>query len=230
MSTSSGRFLTKSIILIAIVLISMSASLFLGKQLGAKIMDMTRSNIDQNFPDSGSGSSMDEDVVLDLVSGRGSFDYNQSEFGNNPFPQEWADPDEEEFEDGTDGPIVEIELVESQDDRASANDGGEFDFSLGAGHEETETPPEIRNEEVTESGTTYRIQVGTFSESENANNTWSSLNQAGFDASISTFTDDGVIYYRVQVGRFSTRAEADEVAEQLSTLNFDGWVYEETSE
>ncbi|MCK4719179.1 SPOR domain-containing protein, partial [bacterium] len=72
----------------------------------------------------------------------------------------------------------------------------------------------------------YRIQVGTFSERENAENVWESLIQADYDASISTYTDSDRVMYRVQVGMYQDRLEADRDAEELRRMNFDAWVYQ----
>ena len=223
MSGTSSSFLTKSIILLALVLLAFGGSTYAGKELGRKIMDVTRSNLDSRnlAVNSTEQVAEDNDFFINPTGGRDTFGFDGDGFGNNPFPREWADPAEEELETVSDDARVVINLLEpSADDTVDNGDNADTAvdgtdssgnlFELGSGADDA----------------TYRIQVGTFSASENAEIVWSSLIQAGFDASISTYTDDDQVMYRVQVGMYHSREEADQDAETLRRMNFDAWVYQ----
>jgi len=227
MSGTTGGFLTKSIILLGLVLISMGGSMYLGKGLGRNIMALTRSNIETRFPQAGTSESADDGgYVLDMVSGRTSFGYDSDEFGANPFPREWADPTEEEFTETSEEATVDITVLDEDGEEATANaeEGGEAT---------EETAEEVGSQSSDRSRifnlgveAAYRIQVGTFSERANAESVWSSLTQAGYDASVSTYNDGDQVRYRVAVGMYKSREEADRVAEELRSMNFDAWVYQ----
>lgn len=221
MSGVSSSFLTKSIILLALVIVAFGGSTYFGKELGRKIMDVTRSNLETHslmLESSNQGIGID-DVVLD-IDGRDTFGFDSDNFGNNRFPREWADPEEGEFEAVSEEPSVVINLLDPPSH--NIDNGG------------TQDPqPEERPIVVTDTGSSdedgdviYRIQVGTFSERENAENVWESLIQADYDASISTYTDSDKVMYRVQVGMYQDRLEADRHAEELRSMNFDAWVYQ----
>jgi hypothetical protein len=229
MSGSQGGFLTKSIILLALVLVSMGTSMYFGKQLGRNIMQLTRSNIERNFPQiDSSDTSDDSDFVVDIAGGRTSFGYEEDEFGTNQFPRDWADPTDEDFEDVSEDPTVDITILDdTEEDVSEATDTSEQDTAEEQVEEEPDTAisPD-RGIFGLGDDSTFRIQVGTFSERENAENVWNSLTTAGYNASVSTFTDSDEIRYRVTVGTYHSREEADGVAEELRRMNFDAWVYE----
>lgn len=221
MSGVSSSFLTKSIILLALVIVAFGGSTYIGKELGRKIMAVTRSNLETHsliMESSNQGIGID-DVVVD-IGGRGTFGFDSDNFGNNRFPREWADPEEEEFETVSEEPSVVINLLDPPRNNID--------------NVETQDPQtEERPNEDSDTGSVdedgdviYRIQVGTFSERENAENVWESLIQADYDASISTYTDSDKVMYRVQVGMYENREEADRDAEELRSMNFDAWVYQ----
>ena len=229
MSGSQGGFLTKSIILLSLVLVSMGKSMYFGKQLGRNIMQLTRTNIERNFPDvDSSETSDDSDFVVDIASGRTSFGYESDEFGTNRFPRDWADPTEEDFEDVSEDPTVDVTILdETEEDISEATDTSDVEIDGEESEEEPAIVPSI-DDGIFGLGddSTFRIQVGTFSERENAENVWNSLTTAGYNASVSTYTDEDTIRYRVTVGTYHSREEADGVAEELRRMNFDAWVYE----
>jgi len=229
MSGSQGGFLTKSIILLALVLVSMGTSMYFGKQLGRNIMQLTRTNIERNFPDvDSSETSDDSDFVVDIASGRTSFGYESDEFGTNRFPRDWADPTEEDFEDVSEDPTVDVTILdETEEDISEATDTSDVEIDGEESEEEPDIVPSIEDGIFgLGDDSTFRIQVGTFSERENAENVWNSLTTAGYNASVSTYTDEDTIRYRVTVGTYHSREEADGVAEELRRMNFDAWVYE----
>ena len=225
MSGTSSSFFTKSIILLLLVILAFGGSTYAGKELGRKIMDLTKSNLDsRNLTVDSPGDADDNDnLFIDLTAGRDSFGFDGNSFGSNQFPREWADPAEDELQTVDDEAQVEINLLEpSEADESTGDEEGSdetsgtndrdhgISFDLGSGNDEA----------------TYRIQVGTFTASENAESVWSSLIQAGYDASISTYTDNDKVMYRVQVGMYHDRAEADSDAEELRSMNFDAWVFQ----
>lgn len=218
MSGVSSSFLTKSIILLALVIVAFGGSTYFGKELGRKIMAVTKSNLETHslkMESSNQGIGFD-DVVLD-IDGRGTFGFDSDNFGNNRFPREWADPEEGEFETVSEEPSVVINLLDPPSRNidnvdTQRDEHPEEDTETGSGDEDGDV--------------IYRIQVGTFSERENAENVWESLIQADYDASISTYTDTDRVMYRVQVGMYQDREEADRDAEELRSMNFDAWVYQ----
>ena len=228
MSGSSSGFLTKSIILLGLVLLCMGTSMYFGKQLGRNIMQLTRTNIERNFPEYNSSEASDEsDFVVDVASGRASFGYNPDEFGANQFPREWADPGEEEFEDVSEDPSVDIAILDDTEAGESAT-SDESAADSGATEESGEAAEQSRGDSHIfglGGDSVFRIQVGTYGERENAENVWNSLTTAGYDASVSTYTDEDKVRYRVTVGTYHGREEADAIAEQLRSMNFDAWVY-----
>ena len=233
MSGTSSSFLTKSIILLALVLICMGTSMYFGKELGEDIMAFARDNIGENNvgvnADNDGGSS---GFMLDPANERTSFGFDSDQFGTNQFQREWADPDEDELPASSDEPNVEITVLGSDlllDD--SVDDGSD---DQGA-DDSTDDPdkPAVDDEESEQridfslgDSSTFRIQVGTFSERENAENVWHDLTTAGYDASISTYPDGDLVRYRVQVGTYHVRDEADSVAEEIRRMGFDAWVFE----
>ncbi len=221
MSGVSSSFLTKSIILLALVIVAFGGSTYFGKELGRKIMDVTRSNLETHslmLESSNQGIGID-DVVLD-IDGRDTFGFDSDNFGNNRFPREWADPEEGEFETVSEEPGVVINLLDPPSH--NIDNGGTQDPQ----HEERPIVVTDTGTDEEDGDVIYRIQVGTFSERENAENVWESLIQADYDASISTYTDSDRVMYRVQVGMYQDRLEADRHAEELRSMNFDAWVYQ----
>ncbi|MCX6645742.1 MAG: SPOR domain-containing protein [bacterium] len=234
MSGTSSSFLTKSIILIVLVIIAFGGSTYAGKELGRKIMDVTRSNLNSHnmTVDAPNQSDSGDNLFIDLADGRSSFGFDSDGFGSNQFPREWADPGEQDISTVNGEANVVINLLDPTETGEPAADGTTGDETSGSetpggkpdGHE---NPFDLGSGTGAEAGdATYRIQVGTFSDSANAESVWSSLIQAGYDASISTYTEADKVMYRVQVGMYHDRAEADQDAEELRSMNFDAWVYE----
>jgi hypothetical protein len=229
MSGTSSSFLTKSIILIVLVIIAFGGSTYAGKELGRKIMDVTRSNLNSHnmTVDSPSQPDSENNLFIDLADGRSSFGFDSDGFGNNQFPREWADPGEQDISTVNGEANVVINLLDPTGTDEPAPDettGSETPADKIEGHE---NPFDLGSGTGAEAGdVTYRIQVGTFSDSASAESVWSSLIQAGYDASISTYTEADKVMYRVQVGMYHGRTEADRDAEELRSMNFDAWVYE----
>ncbi len=227
MTATYSGFLTKSIIFMALVIMAMAASLYFGKSLGKNIMALTRSNLEER----GQGQSSDtpdsnDEFVIDVVSGRTGYGYTADGFGSNPFPRDWADPSEDELAGVGDDALVELEILEGQDGESGETETRTNLFDLGSGEENQvggieEPAPTIEPE----GDLTFRIQVGTFEERANAENVWSRLTQAGFDARISTYREDDLLRYRVQVGDYTSQSVADAVAEELRSMNFAAWVF-----
>jgi hypothetical protein len=234
MSGNSSSFLTKSIILIVLVIIAFGGSTFAGKELGRKIMDVTRSNLNShNMTVEAPGQTEGGDnLFIDLADGRSSFGFDSNGSGANQFPREWADPVDQNISTVNGEANVVINLLDPTETGDIATDGttGEDTSGSDATGEKpggNDNPFDLGSGAGTETGdATYRIQVGTFSDSANAESVWSSLIQAGYDASISTYTDADKVMYRVQVGVYHDRLEADKDAEELRSMNFDAWVYE----
>jgi len=233
MTGASSAFLTRSIILLALVLISMGTSMYFGRELGRDIMSLTKSNIEERFPDAGtSGTGEDDGFVLDLVSGRSSFDYDSESFGQNQFQREWADPEEEEFPTSADDPSVEISIIPVPENSEDQHPVNELADNREGESIEPGTNPMLENRTRGNidwglgDETTFRIQVGTYSERENAENVWHDLTTAGYDASFSTYTENDTVRYRVQVGTYHSRDEALVVADRIRSMGFDAWVFE----
>jgi len=223
MSENSGAFLTKSIILLAVFLVCIGTSMWLGKELGRRIMDTTRSNIEEKYPDSVTADNGDE-YVLDMVGGRSSFGYDSGEFGENRFQAEWADPASEELASGEEAPTVTVTPLDP-DEVTGDTEGGDGETAgsadSGDGSDSGDSVFDLGD------STTYRIQVGTYAEKDNAEGVWKDLTQAGYNSSISTFRDENdATKYRVTVGIYHTLEEANRVADELRSMGFSGWVQE----
>ncbi|HDS29498.1 MAG TPA: SPOR domain-containing protein, partial [Firmicutes bacterium] len=137
---------------------------------------------------------------------------------------QWADPGEEELamvegEEAT----VEMEVLDTPQ---SSDTPVDESLSVETSEETTTSPPTERpTAEPPQTDVIFRIQVGTFDQRENAENVWRRLTQAGFDARISTYTENEQVRYRVQVGDFQTQDAANRVAEELRGMNFSAWVF-----
>src|SRR3990172_3167767 len=118
MSSASTGFLVKSIIMLGLVLVLMVVSMFFGKELGRNVMALTESNINQNFSggQNGAGDENNGDFVIQLENGRGSFDFDPTNFGGTQFPKDWADPPQGEFTAVEEEPAVDITILENTDD------------------------------------------------------------------------------------------------------------------
>ncbi len=66
----------------------------------------------------------------------------------------------------------------------------------------------------------YAVQVGAFSEKENAERLLSQLQTVFEEAYMTTVETSGGNFYRVRVGRFRSKAQAYRVAEQLVALGY----------
>jgi len=230
MSGTPSSFLTKSIVLLSLVLIFMGGSMYLGKELGRNIMALTKSNIEGRLPggDSAAGGE-GEGLAIDLLGGRSSFGFNESTYTPDQFPHNWADPSESDLSVTSEEPAVEIAILDENGATEEGAEGSEAGVEGDSGEaSDSQAGDETPTRKPIDFGlgdtTTFRIQVGTFSDRANAENLWKDLNKAGFDASISTFKDGDVTKYRVTVGTYHTREEADKVAEQIRTMGFDAWV------
>jgi len=235
MSGTSSTFLTKSIILLALVLICMGTSMYFGKELGEDIMAFARDNIGEDNigissdnPNSGTGFTLNPSLERD------SFGFDSDQFGSNQFQREWADPEEDDLDTTSDEPNVEITVLGSDlllgDDQVEDPDPVGDEATADDSEKPANEEPEHSIDFSLGDDSTFRIQVGTYSERENAENVWNDLTTAGYDASISTYPDGETIRYRVQVGTYHVRDEADMEAEEIRSMGFDAWVFELQSE
>jgi cell division protein FtsN len=227
MSSNYSGFLTKSIVFLALVMIAMGTSLYMGKSLGRNIMDLTRQNIDQRFGgETPTASDENNEYVLGEVGGRSGFGYSPDEFGGNQFPREWADPDESQITTaGTEEPAVELEVLDTPSENGEETPAETDEAESTGDAEATEKPASQTVFDLTDTEIIFRIQVGTFEQRENAENVWRRLTQAGFDARISTYTENDATKYRVQVGDYPSQEVANQVAEELRSMNFNAWVF-----
>lgn len=228
MVNTSGAFLTKSVILLSLLIISMGTSLVLGKAMGKSIMALTRSNIQEKVEKSKGGSNNSSDLMIGMGE-RSSFGFNSENFGTDRL-KIWADPQVEQFSSVTDEPSVRVDILE--DSSGEENGSGQVDGSQETSQEIQNTTEEEKKQNdgsiFSLSGkSTFRIQVGTFRDEINAESVWKRLTQAGYDAHVSALNDANGTRYKVYVGAYKNREEADKVAEQLRSLNFDAWVYED---
>jgi len=233
MATTSSGFLSKSIIVLSILLVSMGVSLFLGKMMGRSIMSLTRTNIEQHFPDSGnSGDNGSQATMVGALGDRSDFGFNPEQFSPEQAPGEWANPEQGQFSTLSDEPVVDIAVLPDQGEQTPpATETGEQKPADSTGEEAKPAKPAEpgSGQSIFDlSGTTiFRISVGTFQNEANAESVWRRLTQAGFEAHISAFRDADGDKFKVYVGTYHTREEADKVAEQLRSMNFDAWVYQE---
>jgi len=231
MSENSGTFLTKSIILLAVFLVCIGTSMWLGKELGRRIMDTTRTNIENRFPDTDLADTDDNsDYMLNPGAERSSFGYDSGSYGPARVPDDWADPPVDDLAPGETGPSVIVTPIGPDDPQFPEADG-----PLASGEplpgDNTVEDRETRNLFNLGDGTTYRIQVGIYDDKENAEGVWRDLTRAGYNASISSFYDENEIQkYRVTVGFYHTLDEASSVADDIRSLGFNGWVQEMETE
>ena len=66
------------------------------------------------------------------------------------------------------------------------------------------------------SGIYYTVQVGSFSNSRNANNLAQILKKKGYDAFVQEFSSSGQISYKVRVGKLALRREALDLEKRLA--------------
>jgi len=233
MASSSSAFFTKSIVLIGIFLISGGVSLYMGKMMGRGIMDLTRSSIQEKCPEV-AGKSDNDDGFLIAGDTRSSFGYSPEKFGTSSV--EWANPPKEQFSVLSEEPEIRIEVQnEPQGEQESGSveteeveedSGGSVNTSEGSSSSSSNSDRYEERSRIfsLSDGPIFRIQVGVFQDINGAQSVWRRLNQAGYDAHISSYTDGEVTRYKVQVGEFRTREAADAVAEKLRGMNFDAWV------
>jgi hypothetical protein len=225
MSNSSSGFLSKSIFVLILFLVSMGVSLFIGKMLGRNIMSLTRSNIEEKYPDQ-NGEGVDQGTPggsSELA--RSDFGFDESSFAPDEAPL-WANPDSEQFTTVSDEPLVDLTVMSDDPDATDTAEGEEANPDETDG-QSGEKPKESGDIFSLSDASIYRIQVGTFEVEDNASSVWRRLTQAGYDAHISSFTDADGQRFKVFVGSFGTREEADSIAEQLRAMNFNAWVYQE---
>jgi len=80
-------------------------------------------------------------------------------------------------------------------------------------------PASAARAEVAESGN-WAVQVGSFSEEENARRHAARVSSLGYSPRISTFRAGGRVMYRVRIGPHETRAAAEAVASALAAHGF----------
>jgi tetratricopeptide (TPR) repeat protein len=74
----------------------------------------------------------------------------------------------------------------------------------------------IANKDVSSFTNYYTVQVGSFSNAQNAKNLTQRLTQENYPAYIEQLDSQGKIVYKVRVGKFNLRQEAVELADKLS--------------
>jgi hypothetical protein len=228
MSDTSSGFLTKSVIVLSLFLVSMGVSLYIGKMLGRNIMSLTRSNIEERFPSEETGAGTGGTGSSTEVA-RSEFGFDEANFAPEE-PPLWANPPENEFSVVSEEPSVNIAVLPEGGESALDGADGEqkpdtASTDGGEAKPDSNTDGNIFN--LTDSGV-FHIQVGTFEVEGNAESVWRRLTQAGYDAHISALSDSDGQRYKVFVGSYKTREEADSVAEQLRAMNFNAWVYQES--
>jgi cell division septation protein DedD len=234
MSTTSNGFLTKSVIVLALFLVSMGVSLFLGKMLGRNIMTMAKSNIQSRFSGNGDkNGSGDQGALANSLGGsRSDFGFNSGEFAPDEAPRSTGPGEKMNFSTVAPEPDVDIILLNEKPEDATADAEKPAD---GSGDTATKPDETKKTEEKNPDGSifklsdkkTFHIQVGTFSTEENAQSVWKRLTQAGYDAHMTSFNDATGDHFKVTVGTYHKREEADTTAEALRKMNFDAWVFEE---
>lgn len=90
-----------------------------------------------------------------------------------------------------------------------------------------EKPPVIEPPVVEPPSVLYRVQVGVFSQRENAEKLVGDLKAKGFDGVIKVVTENEKVTYRVQVGAFSKKENADALLNDLKANGFDGFIKQE---
>ena len=232
MANTSSGFLTKSVIVLSLFLVSMGVSLFLGKAMGKSIMTLARSNIEKRFPSGDKNEGQGGNLSNGPGGSRSAFGFNSGEFAPDEAPRSWAEPERLHFSTVNPEPEVDITLLPDKP-KDSETTAGETDSVTG---DSSKKPDDGKKSEGSGSDgsifklsntTVYRIQVGTFSSSENAESVWRRLTQAGYDAHMTSFKDADGDRFKVYVGAYHNREDADKVAENLRSMNFDAWVYEE---
>jgi hypothetical protein len=235
MSNTSNGFLSKSVIVLALFLVSMGVSLFLGKMLGRNIMTLAKSNIQARFPGNGdkNGSGDQNGALANSLGGsRSDFGFNSNEFAPEEAPRSTGTGEKMNFSTVAPEPDVDIILLNEKPVDASADEE-----KPAAGSDDSASKPDEakKPEETKPDGSIFKlsdkklfhIQVGTFSSSENSESVWKRLTQAGYDAHITSFKDAAGDHFKVTVGSYHKREDADKTAEELRKMNFDAWVYEQ---
>jgi hypothetical protein len=234
MAKTSGGFLTRSIFILGLFVVSMGASLVFGKVVGRSIMSLAKTNIQERFPDNNSGDNAGgNDLAAGALGDRSGFGFDPENANQDQFQPAWADPADDSFSTVSEEPDVSIEVLSDQPadgEKPPSSDetNGEGDGSKP--QDTAEKPKETgQNGEIFNltNSPAFHIQVGTFGSEANAESVWRRLTQAGYDAHISAFTDADGTKYKVHVGSYRNREDADKVAEDLRSMNFDAWVYEE---
>lgn len=72
-------------------------------------------------------------------------------------------------------------------------------------------------------GGLYKVQVGAFSNKENADDLAKELEAKGYDAYV--YEEDGL--YKVQVGAFAEKSNAEELAAELEAQGYDVYIYQD---
>jgi len=66
----------------------------------------------------------------------------------------------------------------------------------------------------------FTVQVGSFSNQNNAQILWQKLSQQGYPAYLQEVESEGKTIYRVRVGKLETRQEAEKLEKELSSLGY----------
>ena len=91
---------------------------------------------------------------------------------------------------------------------------------LRGSSEEPHEAPLVREETGSSGGEAWVVQIGSFSEEDNAQRLAQRVAGLGFNARVSTFTASGGAMYRVRVGPESSRERAVEIVSSLSMHGF----------
>jgi cell division protein FtsN len=232
MANQSSGFLTKSVIVLSLFLISMGVSLLLGKMMGRNIMAMAKSNIEQHFPDKDGKGGQDGNLSNAFGGQRSDFGFNPGEFAPMEAPRSSSEGEKMSFSTVQPEPDVDITLLPDKPE----DSGAPSEDPTATGEDTASNPEDASKPKPSDGGkdifklsdsTLFRIQVGTFSSTENAESVWRRLTQAGYDAHMSSFKDANGEHFKVYVGAYHKREDADKVAEKLRAMNFDAWVYQE---
>lgn len=71
----------------------------------------------------------------------------------------------------------------------------------------------------------FGVQIGSFADSQNAEQLKTELETKGFHPYIKTVREDKVPLYRVLIGEFSSRQEAEKTAEHIESLGYPAQIY-----
>ena len=108
---------------------------------------------------------------------------------------------------------IETDLPEALPQAATLNE-------VRGSSEEPHEVPLVSEEPGLSGGEAWVVQIGSFSEEDNAQRLAQRVDGLGFNARVSTFTASGGAMYRVRVGPESSRERAVEIVSSLSMHGF----------